>query len=93
MSKHTPGPWKLDGAAYEEDHSVLGPDGKLVIAGEYDGWMVPFACRGSEEGAANARLVSAAPELLASLKRIVNGDTGLKAITQAYKAIAKAEGR
>ena len=48
--------------------SVIGPDGKLVVAGEYDGWMVPFQCRGEEEGTANARLIAAAPELLAALE-------------------------
>lgn len=62
--KHTPGPWAPDTEGF--DASIIGPDGKLIIAGEYDGWMVPFACR--DEAVANIRLVVAAPDLLEMLK-------------------------
>ena len=65
--KHTPGPWRLE--KLDSSTSIYGPDNKLVIAGEYDGWMVPFQCR--EEGLANAMLCATAPELLEACENAV----------------------
>lgn len=95
---HTLGPWKLDGL--DCNASVVGPDEKLVVAGEGDGWMVPFACRGDVEGLANARLVAAAPQLLAVaielLRNAVYEDGQAICLTQnceaLEQAIAKAKG-
>lgn len=64
---YTPGPWSLTNPADPGDSSIRGSDGELVISGEYDGYMVPFAARDGEEAADNARLAVAAPELLAAL--------------------------
>lgn len=77
-------PWKLDNDAPGQDaqlSSVWGADGTLVIAGEGDGWMVPFAC--SENGKANARLVieavNAHSPLLLRVKALEEENTRLKA--------------
>lgn len=51
MSKHTPGPWSINGNAIETDD--------MAIAHIYD----PDE-NGPDEYAANARLIAAAPELL-----------------------------
>ena len=63
-STHTPGPWIAKPTAGHEIHgqsAVYGPDGK-DIAIVYD-------------GAANARLIASAPELLAILQRIIDRAT------------------
>ena len=82
MSKHTPGPWR----------SPREPNGKG------HGWQAGPAWLGteaySEETAANARLIAAAPELLESLKLLmaderIGGPDGAKA----RAAIDKAEGK
>ena len=59
MSKHTPGPWVVDAAQY----------GYIITAkgGAYDIAVVRDI--GNEDNKANARLIAAAPELLAALKR------------------------
>lgn len=51
--KHTPGPWSVYEADDGDWHVVAGDDGELEIAGFVDG------------GEANARLIAAAPDLLA----------------------------
>ena len=78
-SVHTPGPWR---EGIEGNWRVYGPDGK----GEHSG-LVAHAFKSR----ANARLIAAAPELLAALKRYVDhfGDP----LKVARPAIAKAEGR
>ena len=58
MSAHTPGPWSTDPDVGHE--SVLGPDGTLT----------PKA-PSLERCRANARLIAAAPEMLACLREIV----------------------
>lgn len=107
-SKHTPGPWKasmLGGGkqSHPNDYSIRvdcpdSSDGKFKIAtviGKPDG-----------AGSANARLIAAAPELLAFVQSIVNtvfivpDEPRLLNWKEAYKAraaeaailIAKAEG-
>lgn len=61
----TPGPWEVIGG-----DSVMGPDGVWVAhvnrgryCGEPQGWTRP-------EGTADARLIAAAPELLAFVERV-----------------------
>ena len=59
MSKYTSGPWVVDAAQY----------GYIITAkgGAYDIAVVRDI--GNEDNKANARLIAAAPELLAALKR------------------------
>jgi hypothetical protein len=70
MSKHTPGPWEIGNAANcAKDHAVTA--GAFVVArvvesrGEHinGNTRTPF-----DYGSANARLIAAAPDLLAALE-------------------------
>lgn len=68
-SKHTPGPW-----AYQEDsdaytHIVRGPNNRFICQ---------LAQVTSAEIEANARLIAAAPELLAELKRAQDFIDGIR---------------
>ena len=85
MSKqHTPGPW----------HVEPSPD-RVHFDIRADGVHVPH---GSGKGEANARLIAAAPDLLAALEDVVasaqaNCSGSLaNAITAGQEAIAKAKG-
>ena len=99
MSAHTPGPWETE-----------GPHGREVWGRDFTGAFKAITDRvrgGSpEEAQANARLISAAPDLLEALREIAKGEgrysrdplehasntiEDMQAI--AAKAIAKAEGR
>lgn len=65
MGKHTPGPWRVDP---EFIHDIQTSDGRIEIATVY--WIFNSAIpdrteyQESEESAANARLIAAAPEML-----------------------------
>jgi hypothetical protein len=61
MSKHTPGPWSLH---EHESLFVVGPDGNMVADTDMP------ADRGyrSPQCKANAKLIAAAPDLLAACK-------------------------
>lgn len=91
---HTPGPWFLSNPDSPQDSSILGADKKLVVAGECDGWMVPFDVRGDIEGAANARLIAAAPELLEVLESLlVDTEAGMTPNwDRAQQVVKKARG-
>ena len=92
MSAHTPGPWEVSRgkiAGVELSHTVVltGRDAVAVFAGSADA------------GEANARLIAAAPELLAALRGII--EIGKRDLSnpkydgyfeEARTAIAKAEG-
>ena len=61
QAKHTPGPWAVGD---EERNNIVGPGGQVASVG-------PFASGGASRGdfdtmTANARLIAAAPELLAA---------------------------
>jgi hypothetical protein len=89
-TKHTPGPWK----AYNQI-------GSRILQSWYVGSDTAAVCRvgdgalSPEETVANARLIAAAPELLAALNLIIAAYGNLQsgAIDLARSAIAKAEGR
>lgn len=61
-TKHTPGPWKLDGAANTGDLDIVATTGRITM----------LDCEISEVSedvlTANAHLIAAAPELLAALR-------------------------
>jgi hypothetical protein len=97
----TPGPWRLE----TESRSADGSD--LVVTDAIGAYTVA-TCRIGDTGVAdvyeaeaNARLIAAAPEMAAALRKIValNGSTGgLKSLVAEFKhwaeqALAKAEGR
>jgi hypothetical protein len=92
---HTPGPWRVDktingGYVRSDNSKVLGAAGiAKVLRG-----------RGYDDGEANARLIAAAPELLATLHEIrkwmdgeIMGAWDAKFIAQIDAVLAKAEGK
>ena len=107
--KHTPGPWYLLSRSYggggggREDvwpHRNLvfslqdGPKEEATTIIAYLAWESSAGRQRIAELRANASLLAAAPELLASLKEMVEWsiwDTDYRA--RALAAIAKAEGR
>lgn len=85
--KHTPGPWNYQALAGKHDFAVYADaDGKnlALVCGFYE---------------ANARLIAAAPDLLAACRRLVTGhaENSEAIISQAHAmaraAIAAAEGK
>lgn len=96
--KHTPGPWKL---CARGDYSDFDGD-SAVITGAGDSVRIAVVHHaGTAEDQANANLIAAAPELLASLKAVMSFWIGVEAgdempaeiFDAATDAIAKAEGR
>ena len=81
--KHTPGPWELMSGM---PTNVLA-GGLRVARCDFDGDFK------SPEALANARLISAVTDLLASLKRMLGPNPGSDDREAAFAAIAKAEGR
>lgn len=99
MSTHTPGPWVLEpnasgGTNFRCSWGVIG----CVLPGNS---FVPGGPNQVPEQAANARLIAAAPDLLAALIDVIgwvpgaaawHTDAPLKAVDKARAAIAKATG-
>jgi hypothetical protein len=92
MSGHTPGPWVIEG-----DVAALPDDiGVGIVNRKHDGddWDVAMV----HSSAANARLIAAAPDLLAACKLIASYAISWQPLTpgdirEMTAAIAKAEGR
>jgi hypothetical protein len=95
-TQHTPGPWRVGDAA----HTIFGPkqaDGSLAVT------IASVAGNARvEDYRANARLIAAAPDLLAALKAVsaiaehgpsVVDALGFQNVRAIRAAIAKAEGR
>lgn len=98
MTAHTAGPWLV---SKNSDGMMIGPkvvaSGGLVAAVSYDGAPGGFGA----EADSNARLIAAAPELLAAFRQIViecaespNSDANrlIVILDLARAAIAKAKG-
>jgi len=92
MSKHTPGPWHVDAGDYKY-HIYYSRE-------QSDHYFVDVDGNDDDEAKANARLIAAAPELLAALKALLfnaqhgNGlDAHYRAQGEALAAIIKAEGK
>lgn len=100
-TNHTPGPWNF-GTRNIGDPTWLSPYDKVIHDGA--GYAIAVALT-DEEQEGNTRLIAAAPELLKSLKQLVDRCSGLKEmhpednglwdamVKEANNAIAKAEGR
>ena len=90
--KHTPGPWFVDheftGDVYSE-----GPRYEIATAWREGRHKGPP----TSEGAMNAHLIAAAPNLLEACRLLVDADGGAMSysdrVNLARHAIAKAEGR
>ena len=96
MSKHTPGPWALDGGNHIVSMAALSGSVRVAVIDTPD----IHAAVDWPEAHANARLVSAAPDLLEALTALVGlarmraaplGDY-VSALAVADAAIAKATG-
>lgn len=101
-AEHTPGPWHADGSRVWGDTAELQSGGTMLRHKIAD--AAYHAEGGFEEQHANARLIAAAPELLAALERIVGrdltyfrgtvceGQISFEAVQAARAVIAKAKG-
>ena len=88
MSTFTPGPWAVLVNPMGVDY-VVGDDCTICAM---PGWDAEY----EDEERANARLISAAPDLYAALKRIVmnpDAQIGGDMRAEAIAALAKAEGK
>lgn len=72
MSKHTPGPWSLFDDGSEVHDRIVGPvvgvKGMTATVAR-----AAFGIRPNQEVAANARLIAAAPDLLAACESVIDG--------------------
>lgn len=86
--KHTQGPWEVAGiVAKKLPFHVMRHNGQHIANTVADSWMT------KDEELANARLIAAAPDLLAALQRIIEIRAlvpGAEADIRARAAIAKA---
>lgn len=87
-TQHTPGPWTTDGNAHSGDLDVISPAGRITLID------CEFSDEPEEVLTANARLIAAAPDLLAALMDVLDADGDLDAMDfNRYRAaIAKATG-
>jgi hypothetical protein len=79
-TRHTPGPWRVEATAYRNQPHVVNEHGAFV----------------ADTDAHNARLIAAAPELLAALQDCVavpNKNRPDEVWQRARAAIAKATGQ
>lgn len=105
---HTPGPWHIDAVMGEDRHEICAePTAESgnpnVIATVFCDLLDPHPAIGLTEANANARLIAAAPDLLAALRELVKRcpfvatPTGIRAeisfaqIKQAQDALAKVQ--
>ena len=100
---HTPGPWWTD-AEWSESECGCAVIAANTDAGPLPGnptrgmvaWASELLAHKAQECEANARLIAAAPELLAALQEVVNASHGLTMPSSAYiaaeRAIARATG-
>ncbi len=94
---HTPGPWAHDKSEGSDWGWIRDERGLMVaVCGIPEGEdLLRHRRNKTDPTECNARLISAAPELLEALKAIVAFDTPLPCglLQQARSAIAKAEGK
>lgn len=89
-AKHTPGPWGCESAMSSDLDSIryiTNPDGKSIARVRIRNFQ------SQDEALANARLIAAAPDLLAALQGIMAGIAGCERDAHyeaARAAIAKA---
>ena len=72
MSKHTPGPWEVDGVKFQGGY-YFAQDNHLIL--------------GSAYREADAHLIAAAPEMLAALRELVDDIEGPYAYDDDFKRI------
>ena len=95
MTKHTAGPWQVSGG--RRSQLELGPTCQLHFVGpDNDGVCAVFYDTRTGKGFSDARLISAAPDLLDALKHVIESSewSCMERETQdfVFAAIAKATG-
>ena len=91
MTKHTPGPWQAKG-------QNIYPEGPTELSRLLATVFLPTLGGNVDERNANARLIAAAPDMLAALKfakpfmALVDLDSSQDVVGPILDAIAKAEG-
>lgn len=90
-AQHTPGPWTSQAG-------IIRTAGGAVAILPNGLYCVRSAARNADENQANARLIAAAPELLAGLEQVLHWidcdcDRSKHSLEAARAAIAKAKGR
>jgi len=101
-AQHTPGPWNVDMWEYPQDDRrelvIQTATNRLAVLDWDQGQDNPYTIA-DNEARANARLIAAAPELLAALERMADAwpaqtpdSPHFDAHIQARAAIAKAKG-
>ena len=84
---HTPGPWHTANGIHGK--SVCGPIQMTLNGG---GTTAPCICKMGVDNEENARLIAAAPDLLAACKALAESNMRLDAVVDmAARAIRKAE--
>jgi hypothetical protein len=65
-TQHTPGPWSIDGSVNAGNLDVINGEGRIAMIDDSrsTGWNVPTIN-------ANARLIAAAPDMLAMLHEVI----------------------
>ena len=88
MTEHTPGPWTVGRFRFRKRGrdcsrvAVQGPDSHYIVDGVYQ-----TSQSHNDEAEDNARLIAAAPDLLAALKAFVNrADFGLGSLSGASQS-------
>lgn len=86
QAKHTPGPWKL-----KNEGTIVDADGGLIATTGYRVTAI------DDQDAPNARLIAAAPDLLAALEGLIRHEVNISGAARAYVhdarvAVAKAKG-
>lgn len=93
-TKHTPAPWLVDGAGTNWTVYGLNDQGYNRFSAQIQrGNTAPMEHTGSDEIAANALLIAAAPELLVALEGVLRvADRATVEFDAARAAIRKAKG-
>lgn len=86
MSKHTLGPWRITKAQLDSGYVC-----RMVEEIRSEGGLVANVLTEEEEGRANARLIAAAPDLLAALEDLLAYGQRPEVMAEVHKAIAKAK--
>ena len=98
MSKHTPGPWYIGKDTGDQNRHIYAE--QMVCSDDGEEWHPLIACTDDDEQLidwqANARLIAAAPDLLAALQQCVEHGIFPSAVEHVRAAaravIAKATG-
>ena len=98
MSKYTPGPWRVCGGYTASYTAITTENDGYIVYGMADRLdhkerEEPINAPDYETQRANAKLIAAAPDLLAACKDAFNYVTNDILLKQLEAAIAKAEGK